>query len=73
MSTAVPAARRWPVISALGVVMIFALGSTYSLKTVLALPIAADTGWSLWSITGALSAGLLVAGLALPQLSRSEP
>jgi hypothetical protein len=29
MTTAVPAARRWPVISALGVVMIFTWGSTY--------------------------------------------
>jgi hypothetical protein len=64
MTTAVPAARRWPVISALGVVMIFTWGSTYYLMTVLALPIAEDTGWSLTSITGALSAGLLVAGLA---------
>lgn len=70
MTTAVPAARRWPVISALGVVMIFTWGSTYYLMTVLALPIAADTGWSLGSITGALSAGLLVAGLASPCVGR---
>jgi MFS family permease len=70
MTTAVPAARRWPVISALGVVMIFTWGSTYYLMTVLAAPIAADTGWSLGSITGALSAGLLVAGLASPRVGR---
>jgi predicted MFS family arabinose efflux permease len=70
MRTAVPAARRWPVISALGVVMIFTWGSTYYLMTVLALPIAEDTGWSLTSITGALSAGLLVAGLASPRVGR---
>jgi MFS family permease len=71
MTTAVPAARRWPVISALGVVMIFTWGSTYYLMTVLALPIAADTGWSLGSITGALSASLLVAGLASPRVGRA--
>jgi MFS family permease len=70
MRTAVPAARRWPVISALGVVMIFTWGSTYYLVTVLALPIAAETGWSLTSITGALSAGLLVAGFASPRAGR---
>jgi MFS family permease len=70
MTTAVPTARRWPVISALGVVMIFTWGSTYYLMTVLAAPIAADTGWSLGSITGALSAGLLVAGLASPPVGR---
>jgi MFS family permease len=71
MTTAVPASRRWPVISALGVVMIFTWGSTYYLMTVLAAPIAADTGWSLGSITGALSAGLLVAGLASPRVGRA--
>jgi MFS family permease len=71
MTTAVPAARRWPVISALGVVMIFTWGSTYYLMTVLALPISADTGWSLGSITGALSASLLVAGLASPRVGRA--
>jgi hypothetical protein len=53
--------------------MILTWGSTYSLMTVLAVPIAADTGWSLWSITGALSAGFLVAGIASPRLSRSVP
>lgn len=40
-------ARRWPVISALGVVMIVTRGSTYYLMTVLAAPIAAHTGWGL--------------------------
>ncbi|SDJ26590.1 MFS transporter [Lutimaribacter saemankumensis] len=64
-------ARRWPVISALGVVMIFTWGSTYYLMTVLAAPIARDTGWSLGSITGALSVGLLVAGLVSPLVGRA--
>ncbi len=63
--------RRWPVISALGVVMIFTWGSTYYLLTVLAAPIAASMGWGLGSITGALSAGLLVAGLISPVVGRA--
>lgn len=63
--------RRWPVISALGVVMIFTWGSTYYLMTVLAAPVARDTGWSLGSITGALSLGLLVAGLVSPIVGRA--
>ncbi|MDO6585042.1 MFS transporter [Salipiger sp. 1_MG-2023] len=64
-------APRWPVISALGVVMIFTWGSTYYLMAVLAAPIAQDTGWSLEAITGALSAGLLTAGLASPATGRA--
>lgn len=64
-------ARRWPVVSALGLVMIFTWGSTYYLMTVLAAPIAAGTGWGLGSITGALSAGLLVAGLVSPVVGRA--
>ena len=62
------APRQWPVVSALGVVMIFTWGSTYYLMAVLAKPIAADTGWGLGSVTGALSAGLLTAGLASPTI-----
>lgn len=65
--TATPAtARRWPVISALGIVEIFTWGSSFYLMTVLAKPIAAQTGWSLSSVIGALSAALLAAGLASP-------
>ena len=51
--------------------MIFTWGSTYYLMTVLAAPIAAETGWSLGSLTGALSAGLLVAGLVSPLVGRA--
>lgn len=69
--TATRQARRWPVISALGVVMIFTWGSTYYLMAVLASPISASTGWSLGSITGALSAGLLAAGLVSPAVGRA--
>ena len=45
---------------------IFTWGSSYYLLAVLAAPIAADTGWPLPWIFGALSTGLLVAGFASP-------
>jgi len=59
---------RWPIISALGVVQIFAWGSSYYLLAVLAAPIAADTGWPLAWIVGALSLGLLAAGIVSPRV-----
>ena len=62
------AGRRWPIISALGVVQIFAWGSSYYLLAVLAAPIAADTGWPLAWILGALSLGLLAAGIVSPRV-----
>lgn len=61
---------RHVVIGALGVTQILAWGSSYYLMAVLAAPIAADTGWSLTWIVGALSAGLLVAGLVSPFVGR---
>lgn len=63
-----PDARRWPVISALGVAQIFTWGSSYYLLAVLAAPIAADTGWTLSWIVGALSIGLLAAGIVSPRV-----
>ncbi len=62
MSPPSPPARRWPVVTALGLDQILAWGSSYYLLAVLAPPIAADTGWPLTWILGALSLGLLVAG-----------
>ena len=62
--------RRWPVVSALGIIMIFTWGSSFYLMAILAGPIAAETGWGLEWITGALSAGLLVAGLASPTIGQ---
>lgn len=65
-------ARSGPaVISALGVVQILTWGTSYYLLTVLAPPIAADTGWPLPWIVGSLSAGLLVSGLASPRVGRA--
>lgn len=60
--------RRWPVITVVGIEQILAWGSSYYLLTVLAPPIAADTGWPLPWIIGGLSAGLLVAGLVSPRV-----
>lgn len=62
------ASRRWPVITALGLVEIFAWGSSYYLLAVFAPPIAADTGWSLSWIVAGLSLGLFVAGIASPRI-----
>ncbi len=63
-------ARRWPVISALGVTQILAWGSSYYLPAVLAGPMAADTGWPLSWVVGGLSAGLVIAATASPYVGR---
>ena len=60
--------RRWPVISALGVVEILAWGSSFYLPAVLAGPIAESTGWPLAWVVGGLALGLLVAALASPHV-----
>ena len=61
-------ARRWPVISALGVVQIFTWGSSFYLPAVLAGPVAESTGWPLAGVVGGLSLGLLVAAFASPHV-----
>ena len=61
-------ARRWPVISALGLVQILAWGSTYYIPAVLAEPIARDTGWPLAWVVGGLSFALLVAAFVSPRV-----
>lgn len=61
-------ARRWPVISALGIVQILTWGSSFYLLSVLASPMARDTGWPLAWIVGGLSVGLLVAGAVSPRV-----
>jgi MFS family permease len=58
------------IIPALGVTQILAWGSSYYLPTVLAKPIAADTGWSLTWVVAGLSLGLLIAGFAAPYVGR---
>ncbi|MFN8682654.1 MFS transporter, partial [Paracoccus sp. P2] len=61
----------WPVISALGIVQIFAWGSSYYLLAVFAGPIAAETGWPLSWVVGSLSLGLFVAGMASPRVGEA--
>ncbi|WP_342109133.1 MFS transporter [Methylobacterium sp. SI9] len=60
--------RRWPVISALGVVQILTWGSSFYLPAVLAGPVADSTGWPLAGVVGGLSLGLLVAAFASPHV-----
>jgi predicted MFS family arabinose efflux permease len=56
------------VISAIGIGQVLSWGSTYYLPAVLAVPIAADTGWSLGWLFGALSVGLVASGLVSPRV-----
>lgn len=60
--------NRLIVISALGVVEIFAWGSSFYLPAVLAAPVADSTGWPLAGIVGGLTIGLLVAAFASPHV-----
>ena len=47
-----------------------AWGSTYYLVTVIAKPVAADTGWSLATVIAGLSLGLVIAGLVSPTVGK---
>ncbi|GAN76280.1 MFS transporter [Acidisphaera rubrifaciens] len=57
-----------PVIACMGVGQIVAWGSSFYLLAVLAGPIARATGWSNGWIVGALSLGLLIAGIGSPRV-----
>ena len=61
---------RFGLISALGVAMILAWGSSFYLLAVLATPIATDTGWPLSWIVGGMSIGLLTSGFVSPCVGR---
>lgn len=63
-----PAVSRPVTIAALGVAQILGWGSSFYFPAVLAEPIAADTGWSLFWVVSGTSLGLLVAGLISPQV-----
>jgi predicted MFS family arabinose efflux permease len=65
-----PLPDRRLIVTVLGVIQIFAWGSTYYLPAVLAKPIAEDTGWSLAWIIGAVSLGMLTSGVAAPRVGR---
>jgi len=62
--------RRLRVISGLGLFEILTWGSSFYLLAVLAAPIVEDTGWSLAAVVGALSGGLILAGLVSPTIGR---
>jgi predicted MFS family arabinose efflux permease len=62
------APRRLWLISALGIMQIFAWGGTFYLPAILASSIARDTGWPLVWIVGGLSIGLVVAGIVAPRV-----
>ena len=55
---------RMRTVSALGVIEIFAWGTSFYLIAVLAGPLAAETGWSGAIVSGGVSLGLLVSGLS---------
>lgn len=57
-------------VSALGIMQIFAWGGSFYLITILAGPIAQDTGWPLPWIIASLSAGLLVSGFVSPAVGK---
>lgn len=59
------------VIAVLGFTQWIAWGSTYYLVTVIARPIADDTGWSLSAVIAGLSVGLIVAALVSPQVGKA--
>lgn len=59
------------IIAVLGVTQWLAWGSTYYLVTILARPIADDTGWPLASVVAGLSIGLVIAGLVSPLVGKA--
>ena len=61
-------ASRPVTITALGIVQILGWGTSFYIPAVLAGPIVADTGWSLFWVVGGTSIGLLVAGLISPRV-----
>lgn len=68
--SSLPAVNRTRLVWAMGITQILAWGSTYYLPAVLAAPIARDTGWSITSVVGGLSWGMLVAGATSPAVGR---
>ncbi|HWG80660.1 MAG TPA: hypothetical protein VN681_12840, partial [Stellaceae bacterium] len=61
---------RAGVLLVLGLAQWIAWGSTYYLMTVIAKPMAADTGWHLATVIDGLSLGLVLAGLVSPSVGR---
>jgi MFS family permease len=61
-------ASRPVTIAALGIAQILGWGTSFYFPAVLAEPIVAATGWSLFWVVGGTSVGLLVAGLISPRV-----
>jgi MFS family permease len=61
-------ASRPVTIAALGIAQILGWGTSFYFPAVLAEPIVASTGWSLFWVVGGTSIGLLVAGLISPRV-----
>lgn len=60
--------KRGYVVTGLGVGQILSWGSTFYLLSVLAGPIAADTGWPASLVVAGVSVGLVIAGLGSPRV-----
>src|SRR5262245_29371472 len=61
-------ASRPVTITALGIAQILGWGTSFYFPAVLAPPITADTGWSLFWVVSGTALGLLVAGLISPRV-----
>ena len=70
MSDTPPSPRRSVIIVTLGLFQILAWGSSFYLLSVLALPIADDTGWPTSGIIGGVSLAMLVAGFTSPRIGK---
>jgi hypothetical protein len=68
LPNAKPSPNRHVVITALGIVQIFAWGTSFYFPAVFAAPIIAETGWALEWVVGGTSLGLLIAGLVSPKV-----
>ena len=62
--------RRSVIIVTLGLFQILAWGSSFYLLSVLALPIAEDTGWPTTTVIGGVSLAMLIAGFASPRVGK---
>jgi len=63
--------RRGVIVTTLGSLQILAWGSSFYLLTVLAGPIASDTGWNSAGVIGGISLALLVGGIVSPWIGRA--
>jgi hypothetical protein len=59
------------VVTTLGVFQILAWGSSFYLLSVLALPIASDTGWPLAAVISGITLAFLIAGIVSPKVGEA--